>query len=655
MNRLFKLFIFSGLLIGALVLMTGTAHAATFNDIGSYAFTISGKYGYENVMFHAMGNGYYVIFGAKYTSLDAIVEVALLLDDNNVVTFTATLVRMGGRCDYELYAFKIDEDVVNSALDSSVHVVGWKPLSFGMPAYNITDAINAPQFYDILEVSAFTGSLVNGITYFSNPGVDGGAYEAYVIPFNIELCGAFSLKNTSPRLNGTSVANAHVFLVKASAGESVTVSGGIIYYALLPQPTLAVSAIDGLNNSQITEITIIHNSITKTVTGYPALFAIEVGERVLTILANNYISVVTTVNITQTAGTYPITVSMYPKTAVFAITSFERTQTVYKDAIATFSLTISNISNYKNASMKLVGFPFSATVYLDNSLLSKDEAGYFYLGDVNTAVLTIMYHATETGTFSPLAIVFVANDIIGTQTNTESINFAVIVTTLPIEVTTPGLWIIGENDIRIAEQNGQSFAGMVVIQNENGSEVYNNVVNLVPFGVTTLSVNITEAGVYSLTISWNNSAAVYIFSINKLVDVETTTKTVYFDEQAVFTVTVSNPNNSLETFEITVFGNWGASGSTTIVVAPSDSAEAFVYVPGPTDTAVTAYVATIEVYNNASEIYSTTLIVIAEKNSVSGGTAFENIDITKLVLIGLGIVLLGAIFTRNKKKHRRTA
>ncbi len=662
-----KLLLFGFALIG-LFLLTGTASAAettqdatittlhatvyidendtTTGDIMFY-WPYEGGFYAKNGLF-GLGEGYYFV---AVVNKDAAIYTYnlvydLLVEDGASIRMTLTpATSMTVSNDVILvYTLETAPSVVNGS-----KIVSFKPVSVISTVsganFSWTGALTAPP--DVAWL-AFTSvrTAKTAITTSGNMNAvfiplferEGDVTMSYVVVVN-GVARTFQLGTNL----GHVVEGADEFYgVYGAVNYSITPIALILDQGL---PVIVVDAYDALSATKAIVPTLIIGSET-----YTHSATVTEGVCTLTITAEGYDA--TTVVITaDEITTYSTLVSMFPETAIFSVSHFSAVRG-YQGGLISDVIVISPRSSFtNNVTMQFINFPFSVTAIVDGST-SVLSGNNLLLGAVNgEKVITIIMSAAET-TQAQAYIELIGNDAF---TGTASMSFAEFIAVLPVpfNMTTPAVWVLGTNYVRIANDTN-TMTITFIVKNAGGTEIYNKIVTLTPLQIYTFSplldegqnsvyINFTYLSDAGLITGTESGSIFFIAEAHKQAAIDYSVLTVTYNVINTATVTVTNPFGMVGTYTVFIQGNWGTeTGSKVIAILPNSTATVSVYFDGPSNEEISAYEATIwVVYNNAT-VFSTTVPVTATTAPGFFGTGISQNDVIYIIigLVAVGLLII---------------
>jgi len=468
-------------------------------------------------------------------------------------------------------------------------------------------------------------------------------FFAYLIPVynpagSVTVNGT-ELVRTAPDMRGDP--SEAVFPYFYVVADSFSMTGAAILAVENHNATITIDAYDALEPTKTVIPTVIIDSET-----YSKQIIVMTGVYTLTVTASAYDAETLVISATDIT-TYSTRVSMFPETAIFSVSRFGVVKG-YRGGLISDVIVISPRSSFtNNVTMQFINFPFSVTAVIDGST-SVISGNNLLLGAINgEKVVTIIMSASAT-TQAQAYIKIVANDAF---TKTASMTFAefIAIQKPPFLMTTPGVWILGKNAVRIANDTN-TLTMTFVVKNAGNTEIYNKIVTLTPLEIYTFSPVLDE-GENSVYINFNylsgditeSGQIFFIAEAHKQAAIDYDVLTVTYDEVNTTIVTVTNPFAAVGTYTVFISGNWDTkTASKVIAILPNSTATASVYFDGPSNKEISAYEATIwVVYNNAT-VFSTTVPVTATTQPGFFGAGISQNDIIYIVigLVAVGLLII---------------
>jgi len=432
------------------------------------------------------------------------------------------------------------------------------------------------------------------------------------------------------------------------AADSFSMTGAAVLAVENHNATITIDAYDALEPTKAVTPTVIIDSET-----YNKQIILKTGVYTLTVTADGYDAETLVISATDTT-TYSTLISMFPETAIFSVSHFSVVRG-YEGGLISDVIVISPRSSFtNNVTMQFINFPFTVTAVVDGTT-SVVSGNNLLLGAVNgEKVVTIIMSANAT-TQAQAYIKIIANDAF---TGTASMSFAEFIAVLPVpfSMTTPAVWVLGENMVRIANDTN-TMTITFAVKNAGGTEIYNKIVTLTPLQIYTFSpvleegqnsvyINFTYLSDAGLFTGTESGSIFFLAEAHRQAEIDYSVLTVTYNVVNTATVKVTNPFGMVGTYTVFFVGNWGTeTASKVVAILPNSTATVGVYFDGPTDEEISAYEATIwVVYNNAT-VFSTTVPVTATTNPGFFGTGISQNDIIYIV-IGLVAVALLVIAIR---------
>ena len=659
MTRKLLFFVF---LVGfGLFMLTGKAAAANVTEITQGQIFISAVDGgagpYNGFIYYpggvyylsdfmGQGGGYYIFIEAyndRYT-YEINADINLVLDDGAQVgvgggAATSILLSNGEK----LFVFKID-----TTLDWAD---GKSPISFNVATIYMVYTSSSSTITETYALSntnystAFTGKSV-WTAIINQTEIDG-----YVIPLpshngtqtlDVLYTAVVDSDTVSYKAHrdyyNVSVPTPIVFSVEGNVSFSVNPLALVIDKGL---PVVSVGAIDALNGSPISTISLVIGSQT-----YSNVATLPTGTYTVTVTASAYDPETFVVALTDPNQTFETGVKLFPTTAIFSV-GFRGAINGYEMGVYTEVLTISPRSSYtNNVSLVFQAWPFQPNVIVDNSTLEL-TGNQVVIGSVaGERYVTIVISATTT-TQAVANIVIVGNDAF---TGTASMTIAghINISALPFSMTTPQVWVLGNNIIRVQNDTKTLQTLAIRVVNDN-TEIYNKITSAAPLDVVNFTASLGE-GTNTIYLTFETSdtginvvpptpETITFYAIaHKQANVASTIVTVTYEDVNTFMVTVTNPFAAVGTYTVFVAGNWGTSTASKVVaLLPNETREVLVFASGPSNKEISAYEVTFFVEYEGATVFSTTVPATATTRPALIPGLGNNSD---LVLIIAGVLLI---------------
>jgi len=423
---------------------------------------------------------------------------------------------------------------------------------------------------------------------------------------------------------------------------TLNMSGNGVVVAVMNTAVINITAFDALNYNRISSITVIINTNT-----YINSVSLLTGTYTVSILASGYSNTQLVITAPDTT-TYNIIITLLPTTAIFSISHFSIIKG-YEGGIISDIIVLSPRASFtNNVTMQFINFPFTVTAVVDGSTSVLTD-NMLFLGAINgEKVITILMSANKTTKASGF-VAITANDAFTGTANMSFVEF-IAVNTYPFSFTTPNVWVLGTNAVRVVNDTN-TVTMTFVVKNEGGTEIYNKIVTLTPLQIYTFSPVIDEGSntvminfVYvsgSLLPAQNTGQILFIAEAHKQAEIDSTIITITYDVVNTVTITVTNPFPVVGTYTVFVAGNWDTeTDSKIIAVLPNSVLPAEVHFIGPTNKEISAYEVSIwVVYSNAT-VFSTTIAATATSNPTLFGTGFSEMDLLYIVIGIIAIILL---------------
>jgi len=341
------------------------------------------------------------------------------------------------------------------------------------------------------------------------------------------------------------------------------------------------------------------------------------GTHTLTFEKTGYWSVTKTVDVQADTS---VSVEMYPSSAAFKLENFPADISIPEHTIYELTFTLSPIdtSATYNTYLSLPGLSDVLEVRKDGSVISP-EGGKYYLGDISGPTqVSIKFKASSVGTYA-FSLTLESHDAFGTKTYTTTKQVSYKVDPLPFTVEMPSEWQVGDNQLRISEASGQSYAMVIVLKDQAGSQVWSDSYAFNPYDVHTFTVNVPKEGTYTLEFQWAGKVASY--TINVGTGISLLTKSVSVKKGGVGTVQVQlkNPSDSTKYYTIKLEGGFlDVPVNQTVAIAPSSTKTVSIAFAVPDNVQFDAYDLTLKVLEGDAVRYSDTVHVIITGSEGSG-------------------------------------
>ncbi len=364
------------------------------------------------------------------------------------------------------------------------------------------------------------------------------------------------------------------------------------------------------------------------------------GQHTLTFEKTGYWSVTKTIDV---QGDMSVSVELYPSSAAFKLENFPSEITIPEHTVYTLTFTISPINTDAtyNAYLSLSGLSDVLEVRKDGSVISP-ENGRYYLGDISGPTqISIKFKATSVGTYA-FSLTLESHDAFGTKTYTTTKQVKYKVDPLPFTVEMPSEWQVGDNQLRISEASGQSYAMVIVLKDQAGSQVWSDSYAFNPYDVHTFTVNVPKEGTYTLEFQWNGQTASY--TINVGTGISLLTKSVSVKKGGVGTVQVQlkNPSDSTKYYTIRLEGGFlDVPVNQTVAIAPSSTKTVSIAFAVPENVQFDAYDLTLKVLEGDAVRYSDTVHVIITGSEAGLPIALGGGGGSTLLIVGAAAAALG--------------
>ncbi|WP_297489437.1 hypothetical protein [Thermococcus sp.] len=414
---------------------------------------------------------------------------------------------------------------------------------------------------------------------------------------------------------------------------------------LAPSGSVTFSIKDALSGQGLTGVTVKEGSTILGTLDDGQSLELTKGQHTLTFEKPGYWSVTKTIDV---QGDMSVSVELYPSSAAFKLENFPSNISIPEHTLytLTFTLTPIDTSATYNTYLSLAGLSNVLEVRKDGSVISP-EGGKYYLGDISSPVqISIKFKATSVGTYA-FSLTLESHDAFGTKMYTTTKQVSYKVDPLPFTVEMPSEWQVGDNQLRVSEASGQSYAMVVVLTDSSGSQVWSDSYAFNPYDVHTFTVNVPEEGTYTLEFQWNGQTASY--TINVGTGISLLTKSVSVKKGGVGTVQVQlkNPSDSTKYYTIRLEGGFlDVPVNQTVAIAPSSTKTVSISFAVPDKLTYDAYDLTMKVLEGDAERYSGTVHVIITGSEaglpigLGGGSGLPLLAIGAAAALGLGAVLV---------------
>ena len=650
----FGLFMLTGKVAAANVTETTGGHVFLYGDLNdsphAFIYYPGGVYYLSDFM--GQGPGYYVFIAASYdgnTSYSVNLDVNMILDNGAGVG-----VGMGPVTSFSLagggyvYVYRIDTEL--DWADSQ------KPASFNVATayivYSTTVSSTATE-------ASITFAFAN--TNYSTAFSAKTAYTAIALQTNLDgviIPLPQQGTQTWPAITFSAVVDTvtAAYTAAQAYNDEVTISAptyfiaeGSVSFSVSPValvidkglPVISVGAIDALNGSPINQISLIIDSQT-----YSNVATLPTGTYTVTVTASAYDPETFVVALTNANQTFETGVKLFPTTAIFSV-GFRGAINGYEMGVYTEVLTISPRSSYtNNVSLVFQAWPFQPTVIIDGSTVPL-TGNQVVIGSVaSERYVTIVISATTT-TQAVANIVIVGNDAF---TGTASMTIAehVNISALSFSMTTPAVWVLGNNIIRI-QNDTKTLQTLAIRVVNNNTEIYNKITSAAPLDVVNFTASLGE-GTNTIYLTFETSESginvvpptietITFYAIaHKQANVASTIVTVTYEDVNTFMVTVTNPFAAVGTYTVFVAGNWDSvTESKVVALLPNETREVLIFASGPSNKEISAYEVTFFVEYEGATVFSTTVPATATTKLALIPGLGNNSD---LVLIIAGVLLI---------------
>ena len=501
----------------------------------------------------------------------------------------------------------------------------------------------------ILEVTHYSGTS-------AQPGSHDGTtvYNRFAGADNAvrvrDLPGAVTFTNfTFNPVEDAKVDPSNVKSVQILFGGAVASSTGTVYIksvTIKPETKVITFNIkDALSGQPLTGVTVKEGSNVLGTLDDGGTLELTKGTHTLTFEKSGYWSTTKTTNV---QGDMTVSVEMYPSSAAFKLENFPSDISIPEHTIytLTFTLTPINTNATYNTYLSLSGLSDIIEVRKDGSVISP-EGGKYYLGDIssNTQV-SIKFKATSVGTYA-FSLSIESHDAFNTKTYTTTKQVSYKVDPLPFTVEMPSEWQVGDNQLRISESSGQSYAMVVVLKDSSGEQVWSDSYSFNPYDVHTFTVSVPREGTYTLEFQWAGKVASY--TVNVGTGISLLTKSVSVKRGGVGTVQVQlkNPGDSTKYYTIRLEGGFlDVPVNQCVAVAPSSTKTVSISFAVPDKLTYDAYDLTLKVLEGDAERYSSTVHVIITGSEaglpigLGGGFGLPLLAVGAAAALGLGAVLV---------------
>jgi len=650
--RRVTLFLFA-IAVLSLVFMTGRAAAAVTTETGNVVVFYDSNsvvpdllVYYPQEMFLSNSSMYFYVFADKsaaqaITSIDA--NIDFILEDGAQIGVGGgpqTSFTLNNAVVY-VFAYETAPDWANSK----------KIVSYKIDAITFYVSCTSPEGQNSTWSQVVSANMTSFATFTKIEGVyekvmTSNFVDAYIMPLFTNPTDNYNMNNTIVINNTTKIYNTSgyfytwnvdMFIVKASEA-SVSANPAFIAFELGDKAVVTLYFFDALNP------TLLVTQITTTML-YDNVYTVAIA-------AQGYES--TTVVITASSNmSTAFSYTIYPATAIFSVSHYS-VVCGYEGGLISDVIVISPRSSFtNNVTMQFINFPFIVTAVVDGST-SVATDNNLMIGAVNgDKTVTIIMSASVT-TNAQAYIALVANDAF---TGTASMSFKefIAVSKVPFSMTTPAVWVLGTNYVRIANDTN-TMTITFVVKNEGGTEIYNKIVTLTPLEIYTFSPPL-DGGTNTVIINFNyvkegiiavpEAGQILFFAdAHKQADISYETMTVTYDVVNTATVTITNPFAAVGTYTVFFAGNWDTeTASKVVAVLPNSTASVEVYFSGPTNNEISAYEATMWVVFSDETVFSTTVPATATTNPRFFGTGISQNDAI-IIAIGVVAVLLLVIAIR---------
>jgi len=412
-----------------------------------------------------------------------------------------------------------------------------------------------------------------------------------------------------------------------------------------PSGAVTFRILDGLSGKSLTGVTVKEGSTILGTLDDGQSLELTKGQHTLTFEKPGYWSTTKTINV---QGDMSVSVELYPSSAAFKLENFPSDITIPENTIYTLTFTVSPINTNAtyNTYLSLAGLSNILEVRKDGSVISP-EGGKYYLGDISGPTqVSIKFKATSVGTYA-FSLTLESHDAFGTKTYTTTKQVKYKVDPLPFTVEMPSEWQVGDNQLRVSEASGQSYAMVVVLKDSSGSQVWSDSYAFNPYDVHTFTVSVPKEGTYTLEFQWAGKVASY--TINVGTGISLLTKSVSVKRGGVGTVQVQlkNPSDSTKYYTIRLEGGFlDVPVNQTVAIAPSSTKTVSISFAVPDKLTYDAYDLTLKILEGDAERYSGTVHVIITGSEaglpigLGGGSGLPLLAIGAAAGLGLGLFWL---------------
>ena len=330
----------------------------------------------------------------------------------------------------------------------------------------------------------------------------------------------------------------------------------------------------------------------------------------------------------------------------FKFLNFPSDIQVYENSIYELTFTISPIdaSATYNTYLSLSGLSNVLEVKKAGQVVSPDESGKYYLGDISEDTqISIKFKASSISTHS-FIITLTSNDAVMSSTYTTSKQVVYTANPLPFNIQMPFEWSVGTNEVRVSESQGQSLLITVILKDANDTMVWSDSATLDPYAAHTFQVNVPSEGTYTLELHWNGQTTSWDITINPAITLLTETITASEGDIATVQVKINNPSSNTKYYTIVLEGPIiEGNVSKSVSVAPLSEKTVDVSFQVPPELEYDAYDLNVKAYEGDALQYSDIVHLVIDNSGFSlpffGGGSSSSIDSTWLWL-GAGVLAL---------------
>ena len=312
--------------------------------------------------------------------------------------------------------------------------------------------------------------------------------------------------------------------------------------------TVNIKVVDGLSGESLAGVSVSGN-LTTTISGTYET-NMPYGEYILEFSKDGYWSENKTIEVD---GDNEITVQLFPTTTIFKVSSEQQGVKLFPNSEATIYLDVKPVKDTYGGLLYIDGITIKSVK--DENGVGLDYQNAYVIGDLKegeSKKIRIDVETDDTVGDRAIQIRLKGNDILGNEYTTDyQLGYTIL--DLPVSVVVPSKWVIGKNDLKISELNGEDKVIFVQLyRNETLLDSQSYAFN--GWETHTYELNINKAGDYYLIISASDFSTKIPFTVVNPIQVVEKTITAPAGEDGTVKIEIYNPGTEPVYYKLKVSG-----------------------------------------------------------------------------------------------------